>query len=265
MSAPEGVGDLANVIPNLVAKVDEIKKQSRLRQAFGAAVLFGSAALAIWVSPTAAIVVAALSIAGVWLLPSTRHRLVGDSIALRDADGIVRLVLGVHDDGPFLGLADSNGDLRLALAVGEEGSSVALVDERGENRVIAGCSADSAGLVVSDPRGEHHGSLGVGKQDSVALVFNGDGACNIVSESGLRATRGDDQAVNVLTSDAGAIVTCSCGANDVSCAATANGSAHVVVSDGEHTLAANAADLRVDGETPWRTESPPSAGSAVAT
>jgi hypothetical protein len=265
MSAPEGIGDLASVIPNLAVKVDEIKKQGRVRQAFGAAVLFGSAALAIWVSPTAAIVVAALSIAGVWLFPSLRIRLIGDSIALRDADGNVRIVLGVHDDRAALALGDANGEVRLWLAVGEEGSSVVLRDERGENRVIAGCSSDSAGLMVTDRSGTHPGTLGVGQEGSVALVLDGDGARNIVSEFGLRATRGDDQAVNVMTSDAGAIVTCTCGANDVSCVATANESALMVVTDGEHALAASAADLWVDGETPWTTVEPPPTGSSVST
>jgi hypothetical protein len=106
-----------------------IKQQGRLRQWFAALLLGASAGLALLVNPTAAIVVAVLGVAAVWVFPSTRRRIFGDSIILRDPEGRPRFVAGMIDGVPVTALLDEHGAARAGLTLGEHGEALLNLED----------------------------------------------------------------------------------------------------------------------------------------
>lgn len=153
-------------------QLDEIKKQAAWRQAIGAVSLVAAAGTALWLGPTIAIVVAVLLIAAVWLLPASAKRIFGDSIALRDRSGAIRLAAVVDGNGlPQIFMRDTKGRQRLVIGMNEQGFPCAIMfgeeqDPRlaialsPEGPAVAEMSEDgslSAQLVTSNTSGQ--GSL----------------------------------------------------------------------------------------------------------
>jgi hypothetical protein len=252
MPAQQGIGDVTQLLPNVSEKIEEIKKQSRLRQALGAVVLFGSAALAVWVGPTTAIVVAALAVAAVWLLPPARRRFLGDSVVLRDSTGRIRLTAGLSDDGlPLMALQDTSDQLRFILGLGDGGSPLlALFDDVGKGRLSITCSAKGAALTLWDPAGEKaRAGLWGGDADDPAMLALGDlrGGYTTLNEWGIDCVRGDQRARLLTTDEHNAVMDCRYGADSVTCFARED-TAAMIVENREQRLVVDAANVTVDDD-----------------
>ena len=130
-----------------------VKGQSKVRQLAGSVLLFGSAAIAILVNPTAAIVVAVLAIASVWLFPPLRKTILGDVLLLKDVMGNKRLVAHAGVGTSILGLIDSAGTFRAILAVDENGSpSLSLFDPDSNPRLVAALPPDAPVIFMLDDK-----------------------------------------------------------------------------------------------------------------
>lgn len=93
---------------------------------------------------------------------------------LRDADGHVRSVLAVGNDGAArLVLQDRDGRERLKMALLADGSpGMSFADREGRSRAVLGLLADETStLVFADRSGKTRAVLGLSPDESSTLVF----------------------------------------------------------------------------------------------
>lgn len=267
--------DLARLVPDITTKIAEIKKQSRLRQGIGAAALFGSAGVAVWLGPTTAIVVAALLVSAVWLLPPARRRLLGEGVVLRDGNGTARLVVSLSDAGaPLIAMADDQGRSRLGLLLGSDGEPMLLMfDADGNARFFAGCVhggvpnlalldsnqvARISGTLVGEERpsftlqdADGVSQVGVlmntGTEPGIFLGHPGTGQVKtMITKSGVSCTHDDRMAMVGMAPDGAALVAASAGKQFAGISANEGVSALTVQADA-HWLEARATGISLDG------------------
>jgi hypothetical protein len=180
---------------NIDKRLDDIKRRSRLMQALSALVLLGAAAIALLVTPTTAIVFAALAVVGLWMLPTVR-RTVGETFGIRDRSGKYRMV-AASDDGTFLAFLDDGGKPRLLLGVGATGTPfLAMFDASAEMRLSAACDTASNAAVIDLPTG--NGDISIQTEpgaDPFIKVSSQDGRITIAAPGRISGKKGEALAV----------------------------------------------------------------------
>jgi hypothetical protein len=217
-------------------QLEDIKRQSRVRQLAGVIALLGAAAVALLINATTAVVFACLLVAAVWLFPPLRRRIVGETLWLRDSMGRRRLLIGVLNDAPVIVFFDENEEIKLHLK-GKDvfsseredlGHSSTIISSDGatiiDHQANTGLSlsADSIALKTGDDRvlirtGVDPGLAVFAGEDRVVLsaavapgldVFAGDNRIQLraTASPGLVVSAGDVETVVAIRTDGAAIV-----------------------------------------------------------
>jgi hypothetical protein len=261
---PLTMGDLTKRLPNLAAQLEDIKTQSRVRQAVGAGFLLGSVVLAVTSGPTVAIVFATLAIAAVWLFPSIRRRVLHDSLVLRDARGAIRLAAVINEHGsPQLALFDASGTPRLTLGLSDDDTpALALTDKEGRIRLGAVVSTSESGWMIFGVDGDVRlEAVDSGSHPWFAVHDPDRGRSHLAG--GLLGIERGEQSATVGVTDTSTLVNCTSASRQVSIrageevtglvAGVANDTTVIAaVSDGDPCLIARKdkaiAQARVGGE-----------------
>lgn len=182
--------------------LDQIKQRSRVVQLLCAGVLFGAAAIAVVVSPTAAFVFAALAVTGVWMLPATRRLSAGGKVALRDPMGRPRLLMAATNEGTYIQFLDNQARARLTMALGaSDAPIVALTDPDGQVRGTLACDAATGNAVLSltGENGQQLTATAPPSEDPYLIVQSDDAHKTIITANDI-SLEGPDGDATVLTS-----------------------------------------------------------------